>query len=231
MQENMSIWHLVASADTVVKFILLLLLVVSVFSWALMIERTLLLAKSRRVYKAFEAQFWSGIEMSALSQKLKQQDTDVGISAIFLKGYGAFVRFQRGENVPTESVVSHVSRVLKVAFMRENDRLQGNISALGTIGAVSPYVGLFGTVWGIMGAFQALSSVQQVTLAMVAPGISEALIATAMGLFVAIPAVIGFNRLSTKADFLLNDYENFQDEFVSIIDRQMRAPHLSGHSL
>ena len=223
MSANMSIWHLIASADPVVKLILLLLLVVSIFSWGMMIERSLLLSKAKRVYKRFEKKFWSGIDMSKLNQELKDQDSAVGIGAIFSQGYSAFVRFKRSDDVPTESVVDHVSRVLKVAFMKENDRLQGNISTLGTIGAVSPYVGLFGTVWGIMGAFQSLGGVQQVTLAMVAPGISEALIATAMGLFVAIPAVIGFNRLSAKADLLLNEYENFQDEFVGIIDRQLRT--------
>lgn len=223
MNANMSIWHLISGADPVVKLVLLLLLVVSIFSWGVMIERALLLRKAKRVYKAFEKRFWSGIELSKLSQAIKHEDHDVGIGAIFQQGYHAFVRFGRNDGVPIDSVVDHVSRVLKVAFMKENDRLQGNISALGTIGAVSPYVGLFGTVWGIMGAFQALGGVQQVTLAMVAPGISEALIATAMGLFVAIPAVIGFNRLSAKADLILNEYENFQDELIGIIDRQLRT--------
>jgi biopolymer transport protein TolQ len=145
----------------------------------------------------------------------------MGAGQIFRAGFKDFLRMQQKQGVSPDSVLNAVQRAMRVALMRESDRLEYGLPLLATIGSVSPYVGLFGTVWGIMGSFHALAGVEQATLSMVAPGISEALIATAMGLFVAIPAVVAYNRFSARAERLLNEYENFQDEFTGILHREL----------
>ncbi len=225
---DMSVVHLVSVADPVVKVVMLLLLIASIVSWGLIFQRSLGLKKDRQAFLQFEKLFWSGKSIPELYegiQRTLKTSTALpsGAEHIFIKGYQELVKFDRLRKVKSESILTGVDRAMRVALMRESDRLQMGISLLATIGSVSPYVGLFGTVWGIMNAFQSLAAVSQATLSMVAPGISEALIATAMGLFVAIPAVIAYNRLVALSENLLNEYENFQEEFAGLLLREVSA--------
>ncbi len=223
---DMSVMHLISVADPVVKAVMFLLLLASIASWTVIFQRSVGLKRDRLVFVQFEKLFWSGKSLPELYESVTKTlrskgEIPVGAQHIFVKGYQELVKFDRLRKVKEETVLSGVERAMRVALMRESDRLQQGISILATIGSVSPYVGLFGTVWGIMNAFQSLGAVSQATLSMVAPGISEALIATAMGLIVAIPAVIAYNRLVTSSDTLLNEYENFQDEFTGLLHREV----------
>jgi biopolymer transport protein TolQ len=218
---NMSFWHLIFVADPVVKTVMLILLLASIISWAIIFQRSRLLASERQNFMAFEKQFWTGQSIPELYKNLEKSTLcEQGAVHIFLKGYEELLKLDRRKIKP-DAVMIGVDRTMRVALMRESDRLQEGIPLLATIGSVSPYVGLFGTVWGIMNAFQSLGAVSQATLSMVAPGISEALIATAIGLFVAIPAVVAYNRLVAKSEVLLNDYENFQEEFAGLLHREV----------
>ena len=223
---DMSVMHLIFVADPVVKVVMFILLLASIASWALIFQRSMVLKKDRQSFAQFEKQFWSGRGIPELYELIQKPlkvsgDVPVGAEHIFLKGYQELVKFDRIKRVNGNTVMTGVDRAMRVALMRESDRLQMGISLLATIGSVSPYVGLFGTVWGIMNAFQSLGAVSQATLSMVAPGISEALIATAMGLFVAIPAVIAYNRFVSLSENLLNEYENFQEEFSGLLHREI----------
>jgi biopolymer transport protein TolQ len=182
------------------------------------------LKQSRLEAKIFEGRFWSGINLSDLfSQLSTRQEKRFGLEAIFENGFREFARARKAELDAVETInASH--RSMKVSTAREIDLLENNLSYLATVGSVSPYIGLFGTVWGIMESFRSLAGVQQATLAMVAPGISEALIATAMGLLAAIPAVIAYNGFATEIDQLVVRYENFLEEFTGILQRQAQTP-------
>jgi biopolymer transport protein TolQ len=172
----------------------------------------------------FEDQFWSGINLADLYSRLKKKEQDRrGMARIFESGFAEYARLHKRSVKHGEMMIAGVQRSMKVSLAREEDRLESNLSLLATIGSISPYVGLFGTVWGIMRSFTALGSVQHATLAMVAPGIAEALIATAMGLFAAIPAVIAYNRYSDHVDRLIGSYENFAEEFSTVLQRQSGA--------
>ena len=219
--DHLSIWHLIAQADPIVKLVMLILLLGSIVSWAIIFQRNRLLKKEVKAYKGFEAQFWSGKSLSEIYQRLSKAQAETGATAIFSSGYSELGKLQKRVGLKPDAVMSGMERAMKVTLMRESDRLQNGLSLLATIGSVSPYVGLFGTVWGIMNAFQSLGAVQQATLAMVAPGISEALVATAMGLFVAIPAVIAYNRFVARSERILNEFENFQDEFTGLVHREV----------
>ena len=222
MNAHLSIVHLILMADPLVKGVLFILLLASILSWALIFQRHRLLKQEESHLVQFEKQFWSGVKLPDLYRKIDKKDADVtGIAHLFYAGYRELNRLEKLPKFLPEAIVAGVERLMKVALMRESDRLQSGLSLLATIGSVSPYVGLFGTVWGIMSSFQALGGVQQATLSMVAPGISEALIATAMGLFVAIPAVVSYNRFVARSERLLNAYENFQDEFLAIVHREV----------
>lgn len=224
MAHSLSLWSLIANADWIVKLVMLLLLAASVWSWTIIIRRIRQYRQTKQQLQQFERQFWSGKNLSTLYHDLRNnKENQVGISRIFVSGFRAFMRLRQKSNVTPATVLDDVQRTLKVAHMREADRLEEGLSVLATVGSVSPYVGLFGTVWGIMRAFIALGGVQQATLSMVAPGIAEALIATAIGLFAAIPAVIAYNRLTAASEKYLNDYENFQDELVSILHRELHS--------
>ena len=221
LPNNMSIWHLIFVADPVVKVVMMILLIASIVSWTIIFGRSRLLGAERQNFIGFEKQFWSGQSLPDLYKKLDLSPQDnLGAKHIFMKGYEELLKLDR-KHIKPEAIMAGVDRTMKVALMREGDRLQEGISLLATIGSVSPYVGLFGTVWGIMNAFQSLGAVSQATLSMVAPGISEALIATALGLLVAIPAVVAYNRLVSKSETLLNDYENFQEEFAGLLHREV----------
>ncbi|MDO8954721.1 MAG: protein TolQ [Gammaproteobacteria bacterium] len=223
MSNTISIWALIVSADPVVKFVMLMLLITSIASWSIIFKRIKLLRQTREEYKAFEQQFWSGGDIAKLYHKPAKGIKEQGVQAIFQAGYKAYNRLREVPKMPVASIIEEVQRALRVALAREADRLENKLSLLATIGSVSPYVGLFGTVWGIMHSFIALGSVEQATLSMVAPGISEALIATAMGLFVAIPASIAYNCFVADAEELLNEDDNFADEFVGILARQLHG--------
>ncbi|MCP4076269.1 MAG: protein TolQ [Gammaproteobacteria bacterium] len=217
---EMSFIHLVVNASIPVQFVLLVLLLASVFSWALIYVKWSFLKQSRLDAKTFEGRFWSGINLSDLfSQLSTRQEKRLGLEAIFENGFREFARARKAELDAVE-IINASHRSMKVSTAREIDSLENNLSYLATVGSVSPYIGLFGTVWGIMESFRSLAGVQQATLAMVAPGISEALIATAMGLLAAIPAVIAYNSFATEIDQMVVRYENFLEEFTGILQRQ-----------
>lgn len=223
MSSSISIWALISSADPVVKVVMLMLLITSVYSWNIIFKRIKLLRQTRAESKAFEEKFWAGGDISKLHHKSAKGHEEKGLQAIFNAGFKAFGKLRELHKMPVSNIIEEIQRSLRVALAREADRLENNLSVLATIGSVSPYVGLFGTVWGIMHSFIALGSVQQATLSMVAPGISEALIATAMGLFVAIPASIAYNCFVSEAEKLLNEDDNFAEEFVGILARQLHG--------
>ena len=218
-----SLLTLIINASFPVQLVMLLLLGASVFSWALMYVKHGYIRQSQAEAKDFEGRFWSGINLSELFGQLStRQQRRFGLEAIFENGFREFARARKAELKNSESVrASH--RAMKVAMAREIEMLENNLTFLATVGSVSPYVGLFGTVWGIMESFRALAGVQQATLAMVAPGISEALIATAMGLLAAIPAVIAYNKFASEIDVMIGRYENFLEEFTGILQRQAHS--------
>lgn len=223
----MSFFHLVANASIPVQIVMLILLLASIFSWAMIYIKWGFLKQNRAEAKTFEGRFWSGINLSDLfSQLSTRQQKRYGMEAIFENGFREFARAKKAELENVE-VINASHRSMKVSMSREIDLLENNLSYLATVGSVSPYIGLFGTVWGIMDSFRSLAGVQQATLAMVAPGISEALIATAMGLLAAIPAVIAYNNFATEIDQLVVRYENFLEEFTGILQRQIQS---SGNS-
>lgn len=221
-----NLWQFISSAGWVVKCVMLLLFAASILSWTFIFQRGLFLKKVEKNMKNFEDAFWSGTDLNALYDNTK--DDKQGLSHIFSSGFAEFSRLMNKKNVSADAVMDGVQRSMRVANAHETDALELHLPFLATVGSTSPYVGLLGTVWGIMTAFHALGSMQQATIAMVAPGISEALIATAMGLFAAIPAVIAYNRFSHKVERLVNHYETFQEEFLSILHRQVHGNTLEG---
>lgn len=220
----MSIWGLIASASIVVQFVMLTLLVASIFSWIIIFQRIRVLKQAKKTRMEFEDQFWSGLDLSKLYRKLTQEGRKVeGIENIFTSGIKEFTRLRQNSNVDPDAVMDGVQRAMRVALYREEEKLEQHLPFLATVGSTSPYVGLFGTVWGIMHSFIGLSEVQQATLATVAPGIAEALIATAIGLAAAIPAVIAYNRFSSVSESLSSSYETFSDEFSSVLHRKVHV--------
>ncbi|MDB6096078.1 MAG: tolQ protein [Francisellaceae bacterium] len=221
MTTDLSILALISQATLLVKLIMLLLLVASIVSWTFIFQRAFSLKKADNSVDEFEQTFWSGIELGKLYTRLSaQRDSLLGLENVFVLGFKEFVRLHKANPSHPDAIVSGVERILKIAVHKETEQLETNISFLATVGSVSPYIGLFGTVWGIMNSLRALGSVQQATLAQVAPGISEALVATAIGLFAAIPAVIAYNRFTNHVQKLGNRYAIFAEEFMSILHRQ-----------
>ncbi|HET8800135.1 MAG TPA: protein TolQ [Marinobacter sp.] len=223
MDSELSVWYLVANAGVLVQLVMLLLALASVMSWALIFQRLQVFRKARQAQLAFEERFWSGMDLGQLYREVNAEPTPFsGMEAVFRAGFKEFSRL-RQQSRDADAVMEGTQRAMRVAFSREQERLEAHLPFLATVGSTSPYVGLFGTVWGIMNSFRGLAQVQQATLATVAPGISEALIATAMGLFAAIPAVIAYNRFSAMSDTLLKNYETFADEFSSILHRRVHS--------
>ncbi len=222
MNDSMSIPHLIMNASLVVQLVMLLLLAASIASWVVIFQRSFALARARKAQKAFDERFWSGIDLNELYQDVPEQHEAQGAEHVFRAGFREFNRLVP-KTRSSEAVLDGVQRSQRVALSREEDRLNANLTLLATVASASPYIGLFGTVWGIMGSFQSLSMAQQATLSTVAPWIAEALVATAMGLFAAIPAVIFYNRLSAIASRLLGDYEDFAEEFHSILHRNLQG--------
>jgi biopolymer transport protein TolQ len=223
MQNDMSLVHLVVDASLVVQLVMLVLLLASVASWAVSIQKRSLLRQARSIADTFEKEFWSGGDLTGLYRRVAGRgDTVNGMAGIFEAGFREFSRLRKQDDLQASQIVEGSRRAMLVSQMRESDRLEQNLALLATVGSTSPYVGLFGTVWGIMNSFIALGNVQQATLAMVAPGIAEALIATAMGLFAAIPAVIAYNRYADTVGRLESRYDTFMEEFSTILQRHAR---------
>ncbi|HHJ13218.1 MAG TPA: protein TolQ [Gammaproteobacteria bacterium] len=221
MSADLSFFSLVGGASLVVQLVMLLLLSVSVISWAMIFRKRSMLNQARAEADAFEEHFWSGGDLATLYHQFSgRKDALRGMPSIFVAGFKEFTRLRQQGVADPMAVVEGAQRCMRVALSREMDELETHLSFLATVGSTSPYVGLFGTVWGIMNAFRGLANVHQATLSMVAPGIAEALIATAMGLFAAIPAVIAYNRYSNDVERLETRYDNFLEEFSSILQRQ-----------
>ena len=213
-----SIVSLVLHASLIVQFVLLLLVGASVVSWAIILRKRRVLRDARGTTDEFEERFWSGVDLAVLYKAL-DSSANAGMSAIFVSGFREFSRLRHQVGISGAHLLEGSRRAMRVAQLKETDRLEQNLATLATIGSTSPYVGLFGTVWGIMSAFQGLGNVQQATLAMVAPGIAEALIATAMGLFAAIPAVVAYNRYADQVSRLELRCDTFMEEFSTILQR------------
>jgi biopolymer transport protein TolQ len=219
--QDLEIWTLVANASLVVKLVMVLLLAVSFMSWLFIFNKLFAIRTAREQTEKFEREFWSGNDLNALYQGAVNNRHSIGSQErIFEAGFREYtkLRSQRGTDVTT--MVDGARRAMRATYQREMDHLERHLAFLASTGSVSPYVGLFGTVWGIMHAFRGLANVQQATLAQVAPGIAEALVATAIGLFAAIPAVVAYNRYSHDIDRLAIRFESFMEEFSNILQRQ-----------
>ncbi|MCF2947699.1 protein TolQ [Paraglaciecola aquimarina] len=223
MSSELSFVDLILEASFLVQLVMLILVGASVASWAFIFERSRVLKAANVEMKKFEDKFWSGVDLNRFYQELAARQSVQGMASIFSAGFKEFVRLRKSSSTPADAIVEGTSRAMRVSLSREIDSLESRLPFLATTGSISPYIGLFGTVWGIMNSFVALGGQQQATLAMVAPGIAEALIATAMGLFAAIPAVIAYNRFSHHVEKLENNYGNFMEEFSSILHRQALA--------
>lgn len=224
MNTDLSILHLIQQASFVVQFVMALLLLASLTSWTFIFAKRRELNRAIQITDEFEEQFWSGMSLTELYKQLAAKDFNPeGIEKIFLAGYKEFSRMRQTGTVEPAVQVESAQRAMRIELSRELDQLEEHLAFLATVGSTSPYVGLFGTVWGIMNSFMSLSNVKQATLAQVAPGIAEALIATAIGLFAAIPAVVAYNRFSTRLNRLTGRYELFVEEFVVLLQRQAHS--------
>ncbi len=224
MSADLSMMHLIVGASPVVQLVMLLLVVLSVISWTMIFHKWRVLGDAEKEARAFEQRFWSGGELTQLYHDVKAHENATGgMADIFEVGFSEFARLRKQSSASGEAVMDGAQRSMRVALAKAEDLLEKNLSFLATVGSTSPYIGLFGTVWGIMNSFRSLGNVQQATLAMVAPGIAEALIATAMGLFAAIPAVVAYNRFSNDVERLIGRYDNFMEEFATILHRQVHG--------
>ena len=218
---DLSFLSLIAQASVVVQLVMLLLLSASGMSWYFIFRKMFSIREAQQQADKFEDEFWSGADLNHLYQRSSSGRTQVvGMEKIFEAGFREFLKLKRQGRMDIAVVMEGTRRAMRAACQRELDALEQNLAFLASVGSVSPYVGLFGTVWGIMNAFRGLSSVVQATLAHVAPGIAEALIATAMGLFAAIPAVLAYNHYSHDVDRLATRYDSFMEEFSNILQRQ-----------
>jgi len=219
--ENFSIIDLFLQASLIVQLVMVVLLVISVLSWIVIFERYFNLNKIKSANRSFEGEFWSGKDLNELYKSIQDipRDQLTGSKNVFKHGFSEFLRLADGQNITTEDLES-VNRSIRVSLAREEEALMTHLPFLANVGSVSPYVGLFGTVWGIINSFQGLSDATQATINAVAPGISEALVATALGLFAAIPAVVAYNRFASDSDSQLQQSSIFGEELASILYRQ-----------
>jgi len=219
--QDLSFISLITNASVLVQLVLLLLLLGSLVSWWYIFIKMFTVKQATRQTDAFEREFWSGTDLNTLYQRASAGRGGVGsMERIFEAGFREFSKLKRQSGMDINAVMDGTRRAMRATYHREMDSLEAHLSFLATVGSVSPYVGLFGTVWGIMNAFRGLANVVQATLAHVAPGIAEALIATAMGLFAAIPAVVAYNRFTHDVDRLAIRFESFMEEFSNIMQRQ-----------
>ncbi|MFT4560761.1 MAG: biopolymer transport protein TolQ [Gammaproteobacteria bacterium] len=224
LEADLTIASLILGASLLVKLVMLALLFASVASWTLIFTKRRELKTSKAEAIRFEDEFRTTDDLTALYNKVTgNRGPTVGLERVFEAGFKEYARLHKREGIESSSVLDGTQRAMRIALNRRIEELEDNLPTLATVGSVSPYIGLFGTVWGIMNSFQALGNVGQATLAMVAPGISEALVATAMGLFAAIPAVIAYNRFSSEIDRLYSRYDIFLEEFSAILQRQMHV--------
>ncbi|MGH8177453.1 MAG: protein TolQ [Steroidobacter sp.] len=225
MTSNLNPLDLVLQASIIVQIVMALLLLASIASWSIMLRKRAELRRARADADRFEEVFWSGGDLTAMFRSIDQgRRVTKGMESIFEQGFREFSRMRQQGGIASQQLIEGARRGMRVALLKESDRLETGLSMLATIGSTSPYVGLFGTVWGIMNAFHGLANVQQATLAMVAPGIAEALIATAMGLFAAIPAVIAYNRYADQVSRIELRYDTFVEELSTILHRHASTP-------
>jgi len=221
MPNDLSFINLVLSASPLVQFVMATLMLASIISWSMIFDRIKVLKGARRAADEFEEKFWAGGDLSDLFRAVDKDSNNIkGMASIFHAGFREFARLRKSQDIDPMAVVEGAQRSMRVALSREMDSLESHLSFLATVGSTSPYIGLFGTVWGIMNSFHALGNVKQATLSLVAPGIAEALIATAMGLFAAIPAVVAYNQFANDVERLNNRYQDFLDEFTTLLQRQ-----------
>ena len=229
MNQDLSILHLVLNASIVVQAVMLLLVVVSVSSWAAIFRKLFALKRVNTLNETFEREFWSGTSMNDLFAAAAKNARSAGpLERIFASGMREFQKLRERRITDMPTLMDGARRAMRASFQRELDVIESHLSFLGSVGSVSPYVGLFGTVWGIMHAFVGLSNMTQVTLANVAPGIAEALVATAIGLFAAIPAVVAYNRFARDIDRIAIQLETFIEEFSNILQRNAATPATAG---
>jgi biopolymer transport protein TolQ len=222
--QDLSILTLIWNASVVVQVVMALLLVVSFMSWYFIFYKIFAIGRARKQTEQFERDFWSGTDLGSLYQSaVNHRHATGGLERIFEAGFREFMKIRSQNAADHAAMVDGARRAMRATYQREMDRLEANLAFLASVGSVSPYVGLLGTVWGIMHAFRGLSNVQQATLAAVAPGIAEALVATAIGLFAAIPAVVAYNRFAHDVDRLAVRFESFMEEFSNILHRQAQA--------
>lgn len=220
MTTDLSIFKLILDASLIVKMVMGLLVLASLLSWTLILLKSNRLSNTQRNVARFEERFWSGAALNSLYEELSDKPDRQALERVFYEGFQEYKRALATNPATRLSITDSVQRAMRVAASKEVDDLEQNLAFLATVGSTSPYVGLFGTVWGIMNSFISLGQMQQATLGVVAPGIAEALIATAMGLFAAIPAVIAYNRFSDKIDRLTVSFDNFREEFTALLERQ-----------
>lgn len=217
MVNNANILGYFFQAGLVVKSVMILLLIASIISWTLILQRAWYFKRMKREYNSFNQRFWDADDLTKLYASVDNRSSEKqGLAVIFHSGFKEFMRVSKLGNLS----FGPIERAMQISHAKEAEKLEQHLSLFASIGSIAPYVGLFGTVWGIMTSFQALGQAQQATIAMVAPGISEALVATALGLFTAIPAVIAYNRYTTKANNLLDRYDLFQEELIALIAQQ-----------
>ena len=222
MNQDLSIIKLALEASLVVQLVMAMLLLVSILSWTAIVNKVMTLKRVRVGNDVFERDFWSGRSLTELHQAARQKRDPAPMERIFSAGMSEFLKLRERRLEPT-MLIEGSSRAMRASLQRELDGIERNLNFLASVGSVSPYIGLFGTVWGIMHAFVGLSNLQQVTLANVAPGIAEALVATAIGLFAAIPAVVAYNRFANDIDRIANQLETFMEEFTNILQRNASA--------
>ncbi len=230
MNQDLSILRLVLNASVVVQLVMLLLVVVSMASWAAIFRKLFALKRVKLLNDTFEREFWSGTSLNDLFAAAAQNARDSGpLERIFASGMREYQKLRERHILDASTLMDGARRAMRASYQRELDVVEANLSFLASVGSVSPYLGLFGTVWGIMHAFTGLASMQTVTLATVAPGIAEALVATAIGLFAAIPAVVAYNRFAHDIDRIAIRLETFIEEFSNILQRNVSAQSASGH--
>src|SRR5579864_9420893 len=228
MGDQLSIIRLVAEASIPVQIVLAILMLASLTSWAIIFRKRIVIGRARRGADQFENSFWSGGDLAQLYRAIEQRGGATGMASIFEFGFREFARLRQQGTIAADQLLEGARRAMRVAQLKEIDRLEASLATLATVGSTSPYVGLFGTVWGIMSAFSSLGNIQQATLAQVAPGISEALVATAFGLFAAIPAVVAYNRFADQVTRLEIRFDAFIEEFSTILQRHAARAHLPG---
>lgn len=221
--EHTTIWSLIGSASPLAQGVLAVLLLASLVSWYVIVQRSLLMGAARRRLAAFEARFRAGPDLLRLSRELGEPGEDAGIERVFQAGYREFLHLREEPGMQPQMLIEGSERAMRVVVAQEEERLNSGLAFLATVGSTSPYIGLFGTVWGIMNAFIGLSGVQQATLSTVAPGIAEALVATAVGLFAAIPAVMAYNRFAAGSEYLLGRYCAFAEQLQALLNRRVHA--------